>query len=107
FLYYVSIVGVTGTKNFDASQVRSAVTRIRKSTSLPIAVGFGVKTPEQAGEIAKIADAVVVGSAIVSHIAEKLHAPRAELVASVLDLCRSLADSTHGAQSAKVDTGFA
>ncbi|HWY63028.1 MAG TPA: tryptophan synthase subunit alpha [Rhizomicrobium sp.] len=107
FLYYVSIAGITGTKTFDAGQVRSAVARIRKATSLPIAVGFGVKTPEQAGEIAGIADAVVVGSAIVAHIADKTGAPRAELVASVLELCRSLAASTHGAQSAKVATGFA
>ena len=102
FLYYVSIAGVTGTKSFDVSHVRSAVARIRKATSLPVAVGFGVKTPEQAGDIAAIADAVVVGSAIVSHIGEKAGAPRAELVASVLELCRALAASTHAAQGDKV-----
>jgi tryptophan synthase alpha chain len=102
FLYYVSIAGVTGTKTFDAGQVRSAVARIRKATSLPIAVGFGVKTPEQAGEIAGIADAVVVGSAIVSHIADNTGVSRAALVASVLELCRSLAASTHAAQGDKV-----
>jgi tryptophan synthase alpha chain len=95
FLYYVSITGVTGTKSFDAGEVHSAVSRIREATRLPIAVGFGVKTPEQAGEIAAIADAVVVGSAIVSHIGEKAGVPRAELVASVLELCRALAASTH------------
>jgi tryptophan synthase alpha chain len=103
FLYYVSIAGVTGTKSFDASQVRSAVARIRKATSLPVAVGFGVKTPDQAREIAEIADAVVVGSAIVSHIGAKAGAPRAELVASVLELCRSLAASTHAVPGGKVD----
>jgi tryptophan synthase alpha chain len=102
FLYYVSITGVTGTKSFDAGQVRSAVARIREATRLPIAVGFGVKTPAQAGEIAAIADAVVVGSAIVSHIGEKAGASRAELVASVLELCRSLAASTHAVQGDKV-----
>jgi tryptophan synthase alpha chain len=102
FLYYVSIAGVTGTKNFDASQVRAAVARIRKATSLPIAVGFGVKTPEHAAEIAQIADAVVVGSAIVSHIADKAGAPQAELVVSVVELCRSLAASTHAASGDKV-----
>lgn len=102
FLYYVSIAGVTGTKSFDASQVRSAVARIRKATSLPVAVGFGVKTPDHAREIAEIADAVVVGSAIVSHIGAKAGAPRAELVASVLELCRSLAASTHAVSGGKV-----
>ena len=97
FLYYVSITGVTGTKNFDSGQVGAAVARIRKATRLPVAVGFGVKTPDHAAEIAGIADAVVVGSAIVSHIAGKMDAPRPELVASVVELCRSLAASTHAA----------
>ena len=99
FLYYVSITGVTGTKNFDSTSVSAAVGRIRQATSLPVAVGFGVKTPEHAAQIAKIADAVVVGSAIVSHIAEKMDAPRAELIASVVELCRGLAASTHNASS--------
>ena len=102
FLYYVSIAGVTGTKDFDVSAVRSALTRIRKATTLPVAVGFGVKTPEHARDIAGIADAVEVGSAIVGHIAQKMAAPRAELVQSVLELCQSLAASTHAAQSDKV-----
>ena len=102
FLYYVSIAGVTGTKDFDAGEVRAAVVRIRKATSLPVAVGFGVKTPDQAREIAAIADAVVVGSAIVSHIGAKMGAPRAELTASVLELCRSLAASTHAVPGGKV-----
>jgi len=98
FIYYVSIAGVTGTKNFDPAQVEAAVARIRKATSLPIAVGFGVKTPAHAAEIARIADAVVVGSAIVSHIAEK----PGDLAVSVVELCRSLAASTHAATSDKV-----
>ena len=102
FLYYVSITGVTGTKNFDSTAVSAAVGRIRQATSLPVAVGFGVKTPEHAAQIAKIADAVVVGSAIVSHIAEKMDAPRAELIASVVELCRGLAASTHDASSGAV-----
>ena len=102
FLYYVSIMGVTGTKNFDASHVEAAVARIRKATDLPIAVGFGVKTPEHAAALARIADGVVVGSAIVSLIEEKAGGPRAELVQSVLELCRSLAASTHAAEGDKV-----
>ena len=103
FLYYVSITGVTGTKNFDSSAVAAAVGRIRSATSLPVAVGFGVKTPENAAEMARIADAVVVGSAIVSHIADKMDSPRAELIASVVELCRGLAASTHAASGDKVD----
>ena len=102
FLYYVSITGVTGTKSFDAAQVEAAVTRIRAATSLPIAVGFGVKTPAQAAQIARIADAVVVGSAIAGHIAEKIDAPKPALAASVVELCRSLAASTHAATNDKV-----
>ncbi len=97
FLYYVSITGVTGTKDFDTSQVESAVARIHRATSLPVAVGFGVKTPAHAAAMAGIADAVVVGSAIVSHIAGKMDVPRSDLVASVVELCRSLAASTHAA----------
>jgi tryptophan synthase alpha chain len=105
FLYYVSITGVTGTKNFDSSAVAAAVGRIRKATGLPVAVGFGVKTPEHAAEIAKIADAVVVGSAIVGHIAGKMDVPRPELIASVVELCRSLAASTHNASSGSTQDG--
>jgi tryptophan synthase alpha chain len=102
FVYYVSITGVTGTKNFDASQVAIAVSQIRDATSLPVAVGFSVKTPEQAREIAGIADAVVVGSAIVGHIADRMVAPRAELIASVVELCRSLSASVHAGHDDKV-----
>jgi len=102
FLYYVSIMGVTGTKKFDAAQVEAAVARIRKATSLPIAVGFGVKTPEDAAAIARVADGVVVGSAIVNHIAEKAGAPRRELIASVLELCRALAASAHAVEGARI-----
>jgi tryptophan synthase alpha chain len=105
FLYYVSIAGVTGTKNFDSSAVSAAVGRIRKSTTLPVAVGFGVKTPDHAAEIARIADAVVVGSAIVSHIAGKMDVPRPELIASVVELCRVLAASAHNASSGAAQGG--
>lgn len=69
FIYYVAVSGTTGTKAAVAEQVSAAVTRIRKSTKLPIAVGFGVRTPPQAAEIARAADAVVVGTALVEVIA--------------------------------------
>ena len=68
FLYYVSVAGVTGTKTFTAADVSQAVSRIRRLSALPIAVGFGIRTPAQAAEIARIADAAVVGSAIVTRI---------------------------------------
>ena len=63
FLYYVSYAGITGAKQAQATSVEGAVARIRAQTDLPIAVGFGIRTPEQAAAIAKVADAVVVGSA--------------------------------------------
>jgi tryptophan synthase alpha chain len=72
FVYYVSIAGITGTKAPDASEVHAHVGRIKAHTDLPIAVGFGVKTPEQARMIASGADGVVVGSALVELIRESL-----------------------------------
>jgi len=72
FVYYVSIAGITGTKAPDLSEVGAHVGRIKAQTSLPIAVGFGVKTEGQVGAIARLAEGVVVGSAIVSAIAESL-----------------------------------
>jgi tryptophan synthase alpha chain len=68
FVYYVSITGITGTRSADAAGVAKSVARIRKATDLPIAVGFGIKTADQAEEIARVADAAVVGSAIVEKI---------------------------------------
>jgi tryptophan synthase alpha chain len=72
FVYYVSIAGITGTKAPDLADVRGQVGRIKAQTSLPIAVGFGVKTEEQVKAIAELADGVVVGSALVSAIAQSL-----------------------------------
>jgi tryptophan synthase alpha chain len=69
FLYYVSITGITGTASADAGQVEKAVNRLRKQTDLPIAVGFGINTPDQAAAIARVADAAVVGSAVVGKVA--------------------------------------
>ncbi len=69
FLYYVSIAGVTGTMRADAEQLRPRLDHLRKMTSLPVAVGFGIKTPQDAASMSRIADAVVVGSTIVETIA--------------------------------------
>ena len=68
FLYYVSVAGITGSKVPEISSIESKIKTIRNFTNIPIAVGFGIKTPEQAVNIAKIADAVVVGSAIIDKI---------------------------------------
>jgi len=65
FLYYVSITGVTGTKQADTDQVKSHIDQIRKCTDMPIAVGFGIKTPQDVSVMSEIGDAVVVGSVIV------------------------------------------
>src|SRR5690606_19716496 len=64
FLYHVSITGITGTRAPDISAVAEAIVRIRRHTGLPIAVGFGIRTAEQAAAVARIADGVVVGSAL-------------------------------------------
>jgi len=70
FLYYVSVAGITGSKAPEISSIESKIKTIRNFTDIPIAVGFGIKTPEQAVNIAKTADAVVVGSAIIDKINE-------------------------------------
>ncbi|WP_308911295.1 tryptophan synthase subunit alpha [Pseudokordiimonas caeni] len=68
FVYYVSVAGVTGQKSAASTDIAAAVARIRAQSDLPVAVGFGIRTPEQAAEVATHADAAVVGSAIVSRI---------------------------------------
>lgn len=68
FVYYVSVAGVTGVKEADADSVSPAVERVRAASGLPVAVGFGIRTPERAAEIARVADAAVVGSALVDEI---------------------------------------
>jgi tryptophan synthase alpha chain len=102
YLYYVSVAGVTGTKSAPEDAVRAAIARVRAATALPCTVGFGIRTPQQAASIAAIADGVVVGSAIVSKIAENLDKPRAAAIDAVLELAQSLADSTHAARHARV-----
>ncbi len=68
FLYYVSIAGITGTKSANIDEVAAHIKQIKEKCDLPVAVGFGIKTPEDAAKMSKIADAVVVGSAIVENI---------------------------------------
>ena len=90
FVYYVSMTGITGASFAEAGSVAEQVTKVREASSLPVVVGFGVKTPERAREVAKDADGVVVGSAIV----KTLHEDGAD---AALALVKSLADATHGA----------
>jgi tryptophan synthase alpha chain len=102
FLYYVSITGITGTTTVDAAQVEHALARIRRQTALPIAVGFGIKTPDQARMIASHADAAVVGSAIVAKIAQNLGedgSPRGDLPEIVSSFVGALA---HGVRQARL-----
>ncbi len=93
FVYYVSILGITGTKTVNEDAVREAVARIKRHTDLPVAVGFGVKTPESARAISKVADAAVVGSAIVEQIKTALDqgADKAAIPGRVLEFVASLA----------------
>ncbi|MFN3227316.1 MAG: tryptophan synthase subunit alpha [Hyphomicrobiales bacterium] len=72
FVYYVAIKGITGTASADPAQVETAVNRIKGHTDLPVAVGFGIKTPDDAARIGAVADGVVVGSALVDVIAGSL-----------------------------------
>jgi tryptophan synthase alpha chain len=95
FVYYVAVAGVTGGKSATAEDIGTAVTRIRKYTDLPVAVGFGIRTPEQAAEIASVADGAVVGSAIVSLIEADIEAhgkPSSDLVDTVLNFTQKLAN---------------
>ncbi|WP_119680473.1 tryptophan synthase subunit alpha [Indioceanicola profundi] len=99
FVYYVSITGITGAGSASAGDISGAVERLKRHTSLPIAVGFGITTPEAAAEVAKVADAAVVGSAIVRQVEANLDAegrPTPELVPAVLDFVRALAEGVRG-----------
>ncbi len=102
FLYYVSVTGITGQKAAVANRVAPEVARIKRHTRLPVAVGFGIREPEQAAEIARIADAAVVGSALVDLIAANLaQAGRAtpDLVPALHAKVRALAEAVRGARA--------
>ncbi len=94
FVYYVSITGITGTASASAADIGGAVARLRRHTALPVAVGFGIKTAEQAAEVAAVADAAVVGSALVNCLADHLNADGVAepgLVKAVLGMVSELA----------------
>ncbi|MBP2275713.1 MULTISPECIES: tryptophan synthase subunit alpha [Sphingomonas] len=94
FLYYVSVAGITGLQQAAQTSIDAAVTRLKAHTDLPVAVGFGVRTPEQAAAIARVADGVVVGSAIVDLVGQ--HGAAAP--AAVKTYIQSLSQAIHAAR---------
>ena len=91
FVYYVAIAGITGTKSAATDSIRSAFTRLREETDLPAVAGFGIRSAEQANEVATIADGVVVGSALVQKIEDAVGSGDDEkLIADVGRFCASL-----------------
>ena len=96
FLYYISVLGITGTKKPNLKSIRLAIEKIRKNTTIPIAVGFGIRTPEQAAKIVNYSDAVVVGSAIVEKIEEAVLLSKnykKKAIDRSVSLVKSLSDS--------------
>ncbi len=98
FVYYVSVAGVTGVKAANADAVAPAVQRVRAASGLPVAVGFGIRTPEQAAAVARVADAAVVGTALVDAVAEAV-AQNRDPVAKVLETAAALGKSVRSART--------
>ncbi len=99
FVYYVSIAGITGTRTASAEHLAEAIPRVRRATTLPVAIGFGIRTPAQAAEAVRAADAVVVASALIDTLAASLDAqgrPAADSARRVLDQVRDLAAAVRG-----------
>ena len=96
FVYYVSVAGVTGAGAASMEQVEEAVTRLRRHTDLPLCIGFGIRTPAHAAEVARRAEGVVVGSALVDQIATA--ATPQQAIDGVLGLCRQLAEGVRAAR---------
>ncbi len=104
FVYYVSILGITGTAAPDTAKVVAAVERIKRHTHLPVAVGFGVKTAEQVAAIGAVSDGVVVGSAIVNAIAGTLDADNKATKSTVSAVCDLVASLAEGTRLARAET---
>lgn len=107
FLYYVAVAGTTGQKSASAATIADALRPIRAATDLPLAVGFGVRTPEQAAAIARHADAVVVGSAIVERIGAAADVRANDIPFEVERFIGELAAAVHGARNAEGKAGRA
>jgi tryptophan synthase alpha chain len=101
FIYYVAVAGITGTRSADAADVAAAVARLRRFTQLPIAVGFGIRTPQQAAAVARAADAAVIGTAVVQRLALNLNpdnTAKPSLVDAVLADVHALAEGVRDAR---------
>lgn len=94
FLYYVSVAGITGMQQAAQTSIEEAVARLKAHAEIPVVVGFGVRTPDQAAAIARVADGVVVGSALVDLVAQH----GADAAGPVRALTRALAGAVHGAR---------
>jgi len=109
FVYYVSVAGVTGGASGQSADISMAIEMLRNAAKLPVAVGFGIKTPEKAAEIARKSDAVVVGSALIERLAENLPAEmpqngsdyKKQAVEPVLTMAKELSHAVHTARLAK------
>ncbi len=101
FVYYVSITGITGAGSATATAIDQAVARLRRHTDLPLAVGFGIKTAEQAADIAKVADAAVVGSALVAQVGARVDAQGQPLPGLVADLVQAVGALAAGVRQAR------
>jgi tryptophan synthase alpha chain len=102
FVYYVSITGITGTRSATGADLAANIPRIRRVTDLPIAVGFGVRTPEQAAEVVRLADGAVVASALIETLAKNLDErsrPRPGIVEVVLSQVHKLAEGVRAARA--------
>lgn len=101
FIYYVAIAGITGTRSATRDALAEAIPRVRRFTNLPIAIGFGVRTPQQAAEAVQVADGAVVASALIDTLAASLDEKgraRPDTVRKVLDQVRDLAEAVRGAR---------
>jgi tryptophan synthase alpha chain len=96
FVYYVSVAGVTGSGSATTEHVQEAVARLRRHTDLPLCIGFGIRTPEHAATIARLADGVVVGSALIDQIANA--SDNQQAIQGVLNLCSALAQGVRSAR---------
>ncbi|KAA2213769.1 tryptophan synthase subunit alpha [Teichococcus oryzae] len=101
FIYYVSIAGVTGTRSATRDALADAIPRLRRHTDLPIAIGFGIRSPQQAAEAVQLADGAVVASALIATLADCLDErgrARPDTLRRVLDQVRELAEAVRGAR---------
>lgn len=96
FLYYVSVAGITGMQQAGLASIEAAVAKLKAASDIPVAVGFGVRTPEQAGPIAKVADGVVVGSALIDLVARH----GTDAAGPVRELTRALSHAVHESRKA-------